>query len=112
MLKNAQKGNVYLLLTIIVVAFLTVGTVIYLEFPEEGEKIEIIFPPKEQFKQREIQLSEVLQFLTAPAPKEMSESEKKAMEKTLDSLSKGTKGTKKPPEIQKEVLDSLVPSSL
>lgn len=109
MLKNAQKGNIYLLLTIIVVAFLTVGTVVYLNFPEEKEKIQIIIPPKDQLKQREIQLSEVLQFLTAPGPKELSESEKKALKKTLDNLSKGTK---KAPEIQKEVLDSLVPTPL
>jgi hypothetical protein len=108
MFKNNQKGNIYLVLTIVVVAFLTVGTVIYLNFPEEKSKIQIIIPPKDQFKEKEIKLSEVLQFLTAPGPKELSESEKKVLEKTLDNLSKGTQ---KPPAVQKEILDSLIPST-
>jgi len=114
MLKNPQKGNIYLLLTIVVVAFLTVGTAIYLKFPEEKEKISIIFPPKEQFKQREIQLSEVLQSLTSGRSKEMSESQKKDLEKILDNLTKTTadKKVEVPVVIPKEVLDSLVPSPI
>ena len=105
MFKNNQKGNVYLFLTIVVVTFLTVGTVIYLNFPEEKEKIQIILPPKDQLKQREVHLGEIMQFLTTPGEKEISEAE---MQKLLDGLSRETKKTpEKPSEIQKDILDSL-----
>jgi len=106
MFKNTQKGNVYLLLTIVVVAFLTVGTVVYLQFPEEKAKIQIIIPPKDQFKQREIQLSEVLQSLTSGGSKEISESDTK---KVLEGLSGKIQATpQKKSEIQNDVLESLI----
>ena len=107
MIKNPQKGNIYLVLTIMVVTFLTVGTVIYLNFPEEEEKFRVIFPPR-QSERQEIHLSEVLRSLTSPLSREISESEKKELEKILKNLS--SKDVKKtPPQVQKEILDSLTP---
>jgi len=97
------KKNIYLIIFIII-SLSVIGVISYLVLQEKPEKEIIQFPIPTKEKERG--LEEVLKSLTPERKEPMSEEEKQALEKALESSTPSPGQTSEVPE---DVLESLTP---